>query len=269
MSRRNDPYNPKRGENRTYIPNDEIDREEKADMRQQKKGSMINVLLGGLIVISLIAFLFVVLDSGIFTSGAQPMHGSPQSAGGSAVTGELTQEQKKAAEEAARKAEEEAKQKKREEEEAKRAEEEAAKKAQEEAEEKEKEEEAKKKAEEKKKKEAEEKEAAKAQKEALEEEQKVLAGDYILADSASRQYSREELERLTDKEVLFALNEIYARKGRIFTGEEFKRYFESKSWYNGTIPAEEFDANQSERFNDIEKANINALVAIAQERGLR
>ncbi|MBQ8985964.1 MAG: YARHG domain-containing protein, partial [Lachnospiraceae bacterium] len=51
--------------------------------------------------------------------------------------------------------------------------------------------------------------------------------------------------------------------------EEFKRYFESKSWYNGTIPAEEFDANQSERFNDVEKANINALVAIAQERGLR
>ena len=237
MSRRNDPYNPKRGENRTYTPNDEIDREEKADIRQQKKGSMINVLLGGLIVISLIAFLFVVLDSGIFTSGAQPMYGSPQSAGGSAVTGELTQEQKKQAEE--------------------------------EAEEKEKEEEAKKKAEEKKKKEAEEKEAAKAQKEALEEEQKVLAGDYILADSASRQYSQEELERLTDKEVLFALNEIYARKGRIFTGEEFKRYFESKSWYNGTIPAEEFDANQSERFNDVEKANINALVAIAQERGLR
>jgi hypothetical protein len=30
MSRRNDPY---RGEKRTYIPNDEIDREEKADIR--------------------------------------------------------------------------------------------------------------------------------------------------------------------------------------------------------------------------------------------
>lgn len=272
MSRRNDPYNPNRGERRTYIPNDEIDREEKADIRQQKKGSMINVLLGGLIVISMIAFLFVVLDSGIFTSGAQPMYGSPQSAdgsGGSAVSGELTQEQKKAAEEAARKAEEEAKQKKREEEEAKRAEEEAARKAQEEAEEKEREEEARKKAEEKKKKEEKEKEAAKAQKEALEEEQKVLAGDYILADSATRQYSRDELNRLTDKEVLFALNEIYARKGRTFTGEEFKRYFESKSWYNGTIPAEEFDANQNERFNDVERANINALVAIAQERGLR
>ena len=250
MSRKNDPY---RGEQRTYIPNDEIDREEKADIRQQKKGNIVNVLLGGLIVISLIAFLFVVLDSGILSgAGAQPMYGSPSSAdgsGGSQVTGELTQEQKKAAEEEARKAEEEAKQ--------------------EEAEEKEKEEEAKKKAEEKKKKEQEEKKAAEEQKKALEEEQKVLAGDYILADSADRKYSREELERLTDKEILFALNEIYARKGRIFTGEEFKRYFESKSWYHGTIPAAEFDANQSERFNEVEKTNINTLVSIAQDRGLR
>ena len=97
----------------------------------------------------------------------------------------------------------------------------------------------------------------------------MLAGDYILADSADRKYSREELERLTDKEILFALNEIYARKGRIFTGEEFKRYFESKSWYHGTIPAAEFDANQSERFNEVEKTNINTLVSIAQDRGLR
>ena len=270
MSRKNDPY---RGEQRTYIPNDEIDREEKADIRQQKKGNIVNVLLGGLIVISLIAFLFVVLDSGILSgAGAQPMYGSPSSSdgsGGSQVTGELTQEQKKAAEEEARKAEEEAKKKKREEEEAKRAEEEAARKAKEEAEEKEKEEEAKKKAEEKKKKEQEEKKAAEEQKKALEEEQKVLAGDYILADSADRKYSREELERLTDKEILFALNEIYARKGRIFTGEEFKRYFESKSWYHGTIPAAEFDANQSERFNEVEKTNINTLVSIAQDRGLR
>ena len=236
MSRKNDPY---RGEQRTYIPNDEIDREEKADIRQQKKGNIVNVLLGGLIVISLIAFLFVVLDSGILSgAGAQPMYGSPSSAdgsGGSQVTGELTQEQKKAAEEEARKAEEEAK----------------------------------KKAEEKKKKEQEEKKAAEEQKKALEEEQKVLAGDYILADSADRKYSREELERLTDKEILFALNEIYARKGRIFTGEEFKRYFESKSWYHGTIPAAEFDANQSERFNETEKTNINTLVSIAQDRGLR
>ena len=38
---------PGRNRNRDYIPNDEIDREEKADIRQQKKGNMFSVLMGG------------------------------------------------------------------------------------------------------------------------------------------------------------------------------------------------------------------------------
>ena len=251
---------PQRGNERNYIPNDEIDREEKADIRQQKKGSAFSVLLGGLIVISLIAFIFVLLDSGILSGGsAQTVYGSPQ----------MTQEEKKAAEEEARLAEEEAKQKKKEEEDAAKAEEEAARKAAEEEAERQAEEEAARKAEEEAERREEEKEEEEARKKALEEEQEVLAGDYILAESSTRYYSEEELNGLTDREVLFALNEIYARKGRIFAGEEFKRYFESKEWYEGTIPAEEFDANQNERFNEYEKANINALVKIAQERGIR
>lgn len=70
---------PHRGNERNYIPNDEIDREEKADIRQQKKGSAFSVLLGGLIVISLIAFIFVLLDSGILSgSGTQTVYGTPQ-----------------------------------------------------------------------------------------------------------------------------------------------------------------------------------------------
>lgn len=259
---------PRRGRNRDYIPNDEIDREEKADIRQQKKGNVVSVILGGIVVISLIAFLFVLLDSGVLTGEAQRLYGSPQ-ASENAGGGELTQEEKKAAEEEARKAEEEAKEKKRQEEEAKRAEEEAAQKAKQEEEEKAREEEERKKAEERAEKQAEIDEKEAKRKKELEEEQEVLSGDYILADSNSRYYSEEEISRLTDREVLFALNEIYARKGRIFTGEEFKRYFESKSWYNGTIPAEEFDANQNERFNEYEKANINLLVKEAQDRGIR
>ena len=251
---------PQRGNERNYIPNDEIDREEKADIRQQKKGSAFSVILGGLIVISLIAFIFILLDSGILSGGsAQTVYGTPQ----------LTQEEKKAAEEEARLAEEEAKQKKKEEEEAARAEEEAARKAEEEEAERQAEEEAERQAEEEAERRAQEKEEEEERKRALEEEQGVLAGDYILAESSTRYYSEEELNRLTDREILFALNEIYARKGRIFTGEEFRRYFESKDWYKGTIPAEEFDANQNERFNEYEKANINALVKIAQERGIR
>lgn len=259
---------PRRDKNRDYIPNDEIDREEKADIRQQKKGNVFSVLLGGVVVISLIAFVFVLLDSGILSGEAQRLYGSSQTSS-NAGGGELTQEEKKAAEEEERKAEEEAKQKKREEEEAKRAEEEAARKAQQEEEEKAREEEERKKAEERAEKQAEIDEKEAKRKKELEEEQKVLSGDYILPESNTRYYSEEEIRDLTDREVLFALNEIYARRGRIFAGEEFRRYFESKSWYNGTIPAEEFDANQNERFNEYEKANISLLVKVAQERGIR
>ena len=258
-----DPYR-----ERNYIPDDDIDREEREERRREKKGSIFNVLLAGVIVISLITLLFILLDSGIFMDDAQPMYGSPQASNNSGSV-ELTQEQKKQAEEEARKKEEAAKEKERKEQEAKKAKEEAERKAKEEEEEKKAKEEAQKKAEEKKKKEEEEKEKEAERKRKLEQEQEVLAGDYILPDSASRVYSDSELKQLTDKEVIYAINEIYARKGRIFTGEEFKRYFESKSWYHGTVPAEEFDANQSERFSDTERANINALVRIAEERGLR
>lgn len=259
-----DPY---RENKRNYIPDDEIDMEERNERHREKKGSIFNVLLAGVIVISLITFVFILMDSGIFMDDAQPMYGSPQASNAGSV--ELTQEQKKQAEEEARKKEEEAKKKEREEQEAKRKKEEEERKAKQEEEEKAAKEEAKKKAEEKKKKEEEEKEKEAERKKELEEEQEVLAGDYILKDSSTREYTEEELEELTDREVIYAINEIYARKGRIFTGEEFKRYFESKSWYHGTIPAEEFDKNQNERFNDIERENINKLVRIAEKRGLR
>ena len=239
-----DPY---RQGTKEYIPNDEIDREEKADLRQQKKGNALSVILGGVVVLSLLAFVFVLLDSGIFTSEAQRLYGSAQSAessGGYEASGDLTQEQKKQKEEEARLAQEEAKQKKREEDAARAAEEKARK-----------EEEERQKAEE---------EAAKA-----EEEKEAEANEYILPESNSRVYSEEELSSLSDREVLFALNEISARRGRIFTGPEFRRYFERKSWYSGTIPADEFDANQDERFNEYEKENISTLVRIAEQRGIR
>ena len=260
-----DPY---RRNNRNYIPDDEIDREEREERRREKKGNIFNVLLVGVLVISLITFVFILVDSGIFMDDAQPMYGSPQISAGSG-SAELTQEQKKQAEEEARKKAEAEKEKKRKEQEAERAKEEAERKAKEEEEAREAEEKAKKRAEEKKKKEEEEKEKEAERKKELEEEQEVLSGDYILPDSSTRVYSDSELRDLTDREVTYAINEIYARKGRIFTGEEFKRYFESKSWYRGTIPAEEFDANQNERFNETERANIDALVRISEERGLR
>jgi flagellar biosynthesis GTPase FlhF len=262
-----DARDPNRGQKRNYIPNDDIDREEKAARRQQKKGSVIGILLGGVIVLSLIAFIFVLLDSGLISTKTHPIYGNQQQA--EAQKEQLTQEEKKQREEEARKAEEERKKKEREEQAAREEAEERERQAKQEEEEKQQEEEAARKKEKPEEREAEEKKRQEEMKKEMEQEQTVLSGDYILPDSSSRYYSESELNGLTDREVLFALNEIYARKGRIFTGEEFKRYFESKSWYKGTIPADEFDANQNDRFNEYEKANIALLVKIAEERGLR
>ena len=269
MSRNNEFNNRQR---RDYIPNDEIDREEKADRRLQKKGSVFSVLLGGLIVLSLLVFVFILIDSGFIAGAAHPIYGSPEAAaeqGGSQVSGGLTQEQKKQAEEQARKEKEEEKKKEQEKQAALEAEEEEKRKAAQEEEEKKEAEEAEKRKKEREAEAEEKKEEAEAKRKELEEEQEVLSGDYILPESSARYYSEEEVQSLTDREVLFALNEIYARKGRMFTNEEIRSYFESKSWYKGTIPPEEFDADQESHFNEYELANLSLLVSVAEQRGLR
>lgn len=94
-------------------------------------------------------------------------------------------------------------------------------------------------------------------------------GDYILSESNSRYYSRSELENLSDREVLLAINEIYARRGRKFAMQEYRDYFESKSWYHGTIEPADFDAMGSSAFNEYENGNRLLLVEIAEDRGIR
>ena len=59
--------------------------------------------------------------------------------------------------------------------------------------------------------------------------------DYILPDSDSRAYTYDELSNLSQDELRLAINEIYARHGRIFDAADLQNYFNSKSWYNGTV----------------------------------
>lgn len=70
-----------------------------------------------------------------------------------------------------------------------------------------------------------------------------LKDDYILPDSDKRFIGREELWNLDKAALRLAKNEIYARHGLIFQEEDLREYFNSKSWYYGYIPAEEFDEN--------------------------
>ncbi len=84
------------------------------------------------------------------------------------------------------------------------------------------------------------------------------SSDYIFYDSAVRYLSDAEVSPLSLQTLCYARNEIYARRGYIFQSQELRDYFESKTWYNPTVPAESFTDSV---FNSVEISNINLLKA--------
>ena len=89
-----------------------------------------------------------------------------------------------------------------------------------------------------------------------EEQDSSKDGDYILEGSDSRYITEKEVENLSDADCRLARNEIYARHGRIFDSADLKDYFESKSWYKGTVKPNDFDESV---LNKYEKANIDLI----------
>ena len=81
-------------------------------------------------------------------------------------------------------------------------------------------------------------------------------GDYIFWDSNIRYLTEGEVAGLTLRELNYAKNEIYARRGYIFTSQELRDYFGSKSWYNGTLTPDQFSTSI---FNEYENGNIQLL----------
>ena len=78
-------------------------------------------------------------------------------------------------------------------------------------------------------------------------------GDYILPDSDSRPISEEELQGMSKETLKLASNEIYARHGRKFKDPDVQDYFNSRSWYYGTIEADAFSESM---LTKIEKENV-------------
>ncbi len=83
--------------------------------------------------------------------------------------------------------------------------------------------------------------------------------EFIFPNSDKEYLTDADVEKLTEEELGFARNEIIARHGRIYTDEKYKAYFESKSWYEGTIEPEVFDANYESELSEIEKANVELI----------
>ena len=88
---------------------------------------------------------------------------------------------------------------------------------------------------------------------------------YILPDSASRYLSRGDVSSLSNDDLSRAMNEIWARHGRRFNNNWLQSYFNSMSWYQGTIAADDF--NHVYKGTDIESRNAEMINAILTERG--
>lgn len=77
--------------------------------------------------------------------------------------------------------------------------------------------------------------------------------EYVLPDSAKRKLKKSDLRGLSIEELRIARNEIYARNGRMFDDKKLQKYFDSQSWYEGTVPASEFSEDV---LSSVEKKNV-------------
>lgn len=87
-------------------------------------------------------------------------------------------------------------------------------------------------------------------------EETPVGSQYILEKSNREILTQTDISGLSLREVNYAKNEIYARHGRLFNSRELQNYFNSKSWYYGTISPDAFNESV---FSEVEKKNIEIL----------
>ena len=78
-------------------------------------------------------------------------------------------------------------------------------------------------------------------------------------DTDSQYYSEEDFAGCSDTILKLAKNEIYARRGRMFTDPELYEFFLTRMWYEPKYTPEEFDESV---FNEYEWANLELLVSL-------
>ena len=90
--------------------------------------------------------------------------------------------------------------------------------------------------------------------------------EYILPNSDSTYLSEADIEILSKDALKLARNEIYARHGRRFNDNALQEYFDSCSWYTGTILPEDFSESV---LNEYEKANRDLITNYEKQMGYR
>lgn len=90
----------------------------------------------------------------------------------------------------------------------------------------------------------------------------------IFPNSSTEEISEEEIKKLTDEQLRYAINEIWARHGYIFSTPEILKYYRQFDWYEEKVPSSEWNKNgQNYYLNDIEKTNINRMTKERDSRG--
>ena len=77
----------------------------------------------------------------------------------------------------------------------------------------------------------------------------------------------DELDALTDEQLNFAHNEIYARHGRMFSDKRYADHFAKCSWYKPRYSPEEFESMPNQ-LNEFEMANSDIMSQIRTKRGI-
>ena len=91
------------------------------------------------------------------------------------------------------------------------------------------------------------------------------SGGYIISDSNSRYLTNADLSALSEWEIRIARNEIFARHGRIFNSKDLAEYFDGKSWYTPSIPADQF---KDSYLNKIERENLEIIMNYERTHGM-
>ena len=89
-------------------------------------------------------------------------------------------------------------------------------------------------------------------------QQEQSASEWFFPDSSERLLTDADIAGMSSAELQIARNEIFARHGRRFNNPDLQAWFDSCSWYNGTIAPEDFDQSI---FNATELENIRFLKA--------
>lgn len=85
---------------------------------------------------------------------------------------------------------------------------------------------------------------------------------YVLEWSSVSYVDYGQLDGMSYDIARLAVNEIYARHGRMFKDEHLQAYFDSKPWYYGSIAPDQFDEGA---LSELEKGNIQTIRQYMEE----